>query len=157
MDFFLLNLFDRNIIGTYLSTLLLFWYSFKILCDRNVPTFCKWPNGGGGGVNRFSDRQISQKKLFGFRVWRRFYTDLRILSKQRIADQFGSDCGFGVSSSWIVTSYSRAFSGFKFRRQDHCRIADFASNLGGSADLNTPLHHPTPPPKLFATYSTIYR
>jgi hypothetical protein len=37
-------------------------------------------------VNRFSDRRISQKKLFGFRIWRIFYTDLRILSIQRIAD-----------------------------------------------------------------------
>ena len=42
--------------------------------------------GGGGGVNRFSDRRISQKKLFGFRIWRIFYTDLRILLIQRIAD-----------------------------------------------------------------------
>jgi hypothetical protein len=24
--------------------------------------------GGGGGVNRFSDRRISQKKLSGFRI-----------------------------------------------------------------------------------------
>ena len=42
--------------------------------------------GGGGGVNRFSDRRISQKKLFGFRIWRIFYTDLRILLIQQIAD-----------------------------------------------------------------------
>ena len=42
--------------------------------------------GGEGGVNRFSDRRISQKKLFGFRIWRIFYTDLRILLIQRIAD-----------------------------------------------------------------------
>jgi hypothetical protein len=41
---------------------------------------------GRGGVNRFSDRRISQKKLFGFRIWRIFYTDLRILLIQRIAD-----------------------------------------------------------------------
>ena len=41
---------------------------------------------GGGGVNRFSDRRISQKKLFGFRIWRIFYTDLRILLIQRIPD-----------------------------------------------------------------------
>ena len=40
----------------------------------------------GGGVNKFSDRRISQKKLFGFRIWRIFYTDLRILLIQRIAD-----------------------------------------------------------------------
>ena len=37
-------------------------------------------------VNRFSDRRISQKKLFGFRIWQVFYTDLRILLIQRIAD-----------------------------------------------------------------------
>jgi hypothetical protein len=32
---------------------------------------------------------------------------------------------------------------FKFR-QDHCRIADFASNLGGLADFYTPIHPPPP-------------
>ena len=37
-------------------------------------------------MNRFSDRRISQKKLFGFRIWRIFYTGLRILLIQRIAD-----------------------------------------------------------------------
>ena len=37
-------------------------------------------------MNRFSDRRISQKKLFGFRIWRIFYTDFRILLIQRIAD-----------------------------------------------------------------------
>jgi hypothetical protein len=37
-------------------------------------------------VNRFSDRRISQKKLFGFRIWRIVYTKLRILLIQRIAD-----------------------------------------------------------------------
>jgi hypothetical protein len=41
---------------------------------------------GGWGVSRFSDRRISQKKLFGFWIWRIFYTDLRILLIQRIAD-----------------------------------------------------------------------
>ena len=39
-----------------------------------------------GGVNRFSDRRIPPKKLFGFRIWRIFYTDLRILLIHRIAD-----------------------------------------------------------------------
>ena len=42
--------------------------------------------GGGGEVNRFSDRRISQKKLFGFLIWRIFYTNLRILLIQRIVD-----------------------------------------------------------------------
>ena len=37
-------------------------------------------------MNRFSDRRISQKKLFGFRIWRILYTDLRILLIQRIED-----------------------------------------------------------------------
>jgi hypothetical protein len=32
----------------------------------------------GGGVNRFSDRRIPLKKLFGFWIWRIFYTDLLI-------------------------------------------------------------------------------
>ena len=36
--------------------------------------------------NRFLDRRISQKKLFGFRIWRIFCTDLRILLIQQIAD-----------------------------------------------------------------------
>ena len=39
-----------------------------------------------GGVNRFSDRRISQKQLFGFRMCRIFYTDFPILLIQRIAD-----------------------------------------------------------------------
>jgi hypothetical protein len=34
----------------------------------------------------FSDRRISQKKLFGFWIWRIFYTDLRNLLIQRISD-----------------------------------------------------------------------
>ena len=37
-------------------------------------------------MNRFLDRRISQKKLVGFRIWRIFYTDFRILLIQRIAD-----------------------------------------------------------------------
>jgi hypothetical protein len=37
-------------------------------------------------VNRFSDRRIPPKKSFGFRNWRIFYTDLRILLIQQIAD-----------------------------------------------------------------------
>ena len=40
---------------------------------------------GGGGVNRFSDRRISPKKLFGFWIWRIFYKDSPILLIQRIA------------------------------------------------------------------------
>jgi hypothetical protein len=42
--------------------------------------------GGGRGLNRFSDRRISQKQLFGFRICRIFYTDFPILLIQRIAD-----------------------------------------------------------------------
>jgi hypothetical protein len=37
-------------------------------------------------VNRFSDHRISKKNLFGFRIWRIFYTDLGILLIQQIAD-----------------------------------------------------------------------
>ena len=37
-------------------------------------------------MNRFSNRRTPPKKLFGFRIWRLFYTDLRILLIQRIAD-----------------------------------------------------------------------
>ena len=43
----------------------------------------KLRGGGGGWMNRFSVRRISQKK---FRIWRIFYTDLRILLIQRISD-----------------------------------------------------------------------
>ena len=45
-----------------------------LLSAQVMPVFgipyshCLWgEGGGGGGVNRFSDRRISQKKLFGFR------------------------------------------------------------------------------------------
>ena len=37
-------------------------------------------------MNRFSDRRTSQKKMFGFQIWQIFYTDLRILLIQQIAD-----------------------------------------------------------------------
>jgi hypothetical protein len=50
---------------------------------RQLPYY---PAYKGGPVNRFSDRRISQKKLFGFWIWQIFYTDLRILLIQRIAD-----------------------------------------------------------------------
>ena len=61
------------------------------LCKKVI----KVNGGGGGGVNRFSDRRISQKKIFGFRIWRIFYTELRILLIQQIADLINTaDCGF---------------------------------------------------------------
>ena len=71
----------------------------------------------GGGVNRFSDRRISQKKLSGFRIKANVLHGFRILLIQKIADL-----------SNILA-----------------RIADFASNLGESADLYTPIHPPPPP------------
>jgi hypothetical protein len=101
----------------------------------------------GGGENRFSDRRISQKKLFGFLIWRIFYTNLRILLIQRIADLSNILARIVDLACNLVRildcDFSRAFSGSKFR-QDHCRIANFASNLGGSADLYTPIHPPPP-------------
>jgi hypothetical protein len=102
--------------------------------------------GGGGGVNRFSDRRISQKKLFGFRIWRIFYTDLWILLIQRIADLSNILARIVDLACRLVRILDCDFivellAGFKFS-QDYCRIADFASNLGGSADLYTPIHPP---------------
>ena len=52
-----------------------------LLFSRTTPN-----NIGGGGGNGFSDLRIPPKKLFGYRIWRIFYTDLRILLIQRIAD-----------------------------------------------------------------------
>ena len=106
---------------------------------------------GGGGVYRFSDRRISQKKMFGFRIWRIFYTDFRILLIQRIADL--SNILSRIVDLACNLVRSRAFSGFKFR-QDHCRIADFAPNLGGSVDLYTPIH---PPPLYRCIVVSLYR
>ena len=48
-----------------------------------APTSGRAPNDWGRVC---SNRRNSQKKLFGFRIWRIFYTDLRILLIQRIAD-----------------------------------------------------------------------
>ena len=104
-------------------------------------------------MNRFADRRISRKKLFGFWIWQIFYTDLRILLIiQRIADLSNTlarivdlACNLVRILDCDFISRPRAFSVFKLR-QDHCRIADFASNLGGSADLYTPIHTPSPPP-----------
>ena len=53
------------------------------LCGYRIHDFHKI-RVRGGGVNRYSDRRISQKKLFGFRIWRIFYTDLLILLIQRL-------------------------------------------------------------------------
>ena len=83
-------------------------------------------------MNRFSDRRISQKKLFGFRIWRIFYTDLRILSIQRIADL----------SNILAQIVDLACNLVRILDCDF--IADFASNLGGSADLYTHIHPPPP-------------
>jgi hypothetical protein len=55
-------------------------------CGTKLQCCFQGGGGGGGGMNRFSDRRISQKKLFGFWIWRIFYTDLPILLIQRIAD-----------------------------------------------------------------------
>jgi hypothetical protein len=104
--------------------------------------------GGGGGVNRFPDNRISQKKLFGFR--RIFYTDLRILLIQWIADLSNIlarivdltcnlvrilDCDF-IVELLANSNLDKTIVGYS----DH----GFASNLGESADLYTPIH-PLPP------------
>jgi hypothetical protein len=102
----------------------------------------------GGGVNRFSDCRISQKKLFGFRIWKIFYTDLRILLIQRIADLSNilariMDLACNLVRILDCDFIVELLADSKFR-QDHCWITDFASNLGGSVDLYTPIH---PPPQ----------
>ena len=70
-----------------------------------------------GGGNRFSDRRISQEKIVRISDLANVLHGFRILLIQQIADL-----------SNILA-----------------RIADFASNLGGSADLYTPIHPPPPP------------
>ena len=100
-------------------------------------------------MNRFSDRRIPLKKLFRFRIWQIFYTDLRILLIQQIAD-------LSNILPWIV---DLACNLVRILDCDVIvelladpnldktivRSVDFASKLGGSADLYTPI----PPPPLF--------
>jgi hypothetical protein len=63
----------------------------------------------GGGVNRFSDRRIPQKKIFRFRIWRIFYMDLRILLIQWIADL--SNILASIVDLACNPSYSHSMSG----------------------------------------------
>ena len=103
--------------------------------------------GGGWGVNRFSDRRISQKKLFVFRIWRIFYTDLRILLIQRIADLSNIlarivdlacnlvrilDCDF-IVELLADPNLDKTIVGSRILLQIW-------------ADLYTPIHPPPPPP-----------
>jgi hypothetical protein len=85
-------------------------------------------------VNRFSDSRISQKKLFGFWIWQIFYTDLRILLIQRIVDL----------SNILAQMVDLACNVVRILDCDFIveLIADFTSNLGGAADLYTPIHPP---------------
>ena len=99
--------------------------------------------GGGGGVNRFSDNRIPPKKLFGFWIWRIFYTDLRILFIQRIANlpnilaqivDFACNLVRILDCDFIVELLADP-------NLDKIIVgsADFASNFCGSADLYTPI------------------
>jgi hypothetical protein len=63
-----------------------FCYDVRFSQSKNGQNCVCSLNPGGGGGNRFSDGRISPKKLVGFRIWRIFYTDFRILLIQRIAD-----------------------------------------------------------------------
>ena len=103
----------------------------------------------GGGVNRSLDRRISPKKLFGFRIWRIFYTDLRILIIQRIADlsnilarivDFACNCDLVriLDCDFIVElladpNLDKTIVGRRILLQIW-------------ADLYTPIHPPPPPP-----------
>ena len=107
--------------------------------------------GAGGGMNRVFGWSDFTEKLFGFQIWRIFYTDLRILLIQRIADLSNIlarivdvacnlvrilDCDFIVElladSNLDKTIVGSRIGGFKFGR------------IGGFA-------HPysTPPPVTF--------
>jgi hypothetical protein len=109
-----------------------------------------WKRLRGGGVNKFSDRRISQKNLFGFWIRRVFYTDLRILLIQRISDLSNIlarivdlacnlvrilDCDF-IVELLTDSNLDKTIVGSRILLQI----------LRGSADLYTPIHPPPPPP-----------
>ena len=98
-------------------------------------------------MTRFSDRRISQKKLFGFWIWRIFYTDLQILLIQRIADLSNIlarivdlayklvwilDCDF-IVELLADPNLDKTIVGLRILLQIW-------------ADLYTPIHTPPPPP-----------
>jgi hypothetical protein len=84
-------------------------------------------------VNRFLDRRISPKKLFGFWIWRIFYTDLIV---QRIAD---------LSNILAqIVDLACILDWLKFR-QDHCQIGGFCFKFGRIGEFVYP--YSPPPPK----------
>ena len=76
------------------------------------------------GVNRRTDLRILKILLPGFRIPSESSTDLPILQLQRIAD--------------LSTFWARILEYFT-------RISDSGQNYNGSAELHTPINHPTPP------------
>jgi hypothetical protein len=109
--------------------------------------------GGGDSDGEFSDRRISQKKLFGFRIWRIFYTDLPILLIQRIADLANIldlacnlvrilDCDF-IVELLADSNLDKTIVGLRILLQI----------WGGLSDLYTPIH-PHPPITTYADTTT---
>ena len=99
-------------------------------------------------MNRFSDRRIRRKKLFGFWIWRIFSKDSRILLIQRpcvFVLYFGSDCGLCLKfSSDAGCKFIAKLLADPDLDKAIAGSADFASNLGESADLYTPIYPPPP-------------
>ena len=94
-------------------------------------------------VNRFLDRRISPKKLFGFWIWRIFYTDLIV---QRIAD---------LSNILAqIVDLACILDWLKFR-QDHCQIGGFCFKFGRIGEFVYP-YSPPPPPPLFMSEKIVF-
>ena len=95
-------------------------------------------------MNRFSDRRIPPKKMFGFWIWRIFYTDLRILLIQRIADLsniLARIVDFACNLVRILDcDFTVELLADPNLDKTIVRSADFASKSGGSADLYTSIH-----------------
>jgi hypothetical protein len=105
-------------------------------------------------IVRFHRKVVRNLDLVNVLHW---FADLIV---QRIADLSNTfaqivDLACNLIRTWIVTSYSTAFSGSKFR-QDHCRNGGFCFNLGGSANLYIPIHASPPPPPLFMSEKIVF-
>jgi hypothetical protein len=98
-----------------------------------------------GGVNRFSYRRISQKKIFGFRIWRIFYTDLRILLVQRIADLSNILARIVDLACNLVRILDCDFIVELLAGSNLDKTIVGSRILGGSGDLYTPIHPPPLP------------
>ena len=106
--------------------------------------------GGGRMVNRFSDRRIRRKKLpVGFWVRRpsilQGFTDFINPADCVFVLYFGSDCGLCLKfSSDPGCKFIAEILADPDLDKAIAGSADFASNLGESADLYTPIYPPPP-------------